>query len=193
VKMAYKKYKGRPEMAKELKRLMWEEGLPIRKAADVMGIKHLNASILCDYYGIETRDGFDYVNKRKPFTPELVHRVLMLVDEGVMNRDIGRLLPVNKDYVTRVRWLFQINPQKFRANITKLNGSTHRLDIGTPQQWIIGCEDSARYWKDRNPLHHAYWRNLATAMQGRDEPLSLVTQDEIWESTKRTMQNMTKT
>ena len=188
--MAYKNYKGRPEMAKKLKHLMWEEGLPLRKAAEVMHIKHLNAGILCDYYGIETRDGFDYVNKRRSHTPEFIHRVLMLVDDGVMNRDIARLLPISKDYVTRVRWLFRINPQKFRANVTKPNGSTHRLEIGTPQQWISGCKDSARYWKDRNPLYYAYWCNLANEMEGRKEPLPLTTQDEIWEATKRTMQNM---
>ena len=61
------KYKGRPDLAKKLKSLMWEEGLPLREAVEMMDITLSNAHILCDYYGIETRPGIDYVVVRRVY------------------------------------------------------------------------------------------------------------------------------
>lgn len=191
--LAYRKHKGRPEMARELKRLMWEEGLPVKEAAERLHITRTQAWILCDYYGIRTRHGFDFMQERRVYSPGLIRKVLGLIDDGVMNRTIARDLGIPRNQVTTIRWLFRVNAQKFRSNLLKANGSTHGREIGTPQQWISGCKDSAQYWKDRNPLYYAYWRTLADEMEGREEPLSLTTQDEIWEATRRTMQNMTKT
>lgn len=101
------KYKGRPDLAKKLKSLMWEDGLPVREAAEMLDISYRSANILCDYYGIETRPGFDYTVVRRVYSRHLIDKIGRLLSDGVPIKKIAKDLSINKEYPTVVKWLFQ--------------------------------------------------------------------------------------
>ena len=121
--MSMEKYKGRPDLAKKLKSLMWEEGLPLREAVEMMDITLSNAHILCDYYGIETRPGIDYVVVRRVHSPHLIDKIARLLSEGVPIKKIYRDACVSKNYPSLVRWLFAHDlPNPKTSRIENPNG-----------------------------------------------------------------------
>lgn len=180
----------RAKLAKEMERLMWKENLPFTTALTKMKINGTTARILCDYYGVPVR-----ISNMRVTTPkhskEFVEHIADLAEKGHMNKDIARRNNISRNDVSAIRWLFQVNTFAYKNAENDEEKARRVSDIGTLPQWLHGIEDSMAYWKGKNPLYYEYWRRIRSAMQGRKDPLSIQTQDEIWEQTKHTMQNMT--